>query len=76
MLICLFTNSLAPHSLAVSFGVLSKFFRSLLEGLTARREKARQRISKNVIHKLLLQPIGSFRMHLDMEMINMGFGVS
>ena len=75
MLICLFTNSLAPHSL-VSFGVLSKFFRSLQEGMTARRAKARQRISKNVIHKLFLKPIGSFKMHLDMEMINMGFGVS
>lgn len=44
--------------------------------MTARRAKARQRISKNVIHKLFLKPIGSFKMHLDMEMINMGFGVS
>ena len=79
MLTCLFTKSLAPHSLAVSFGVVSEFFGRLQEGETAswaEGQRPGRGISKNVIHKLFLLPTGCFETHLDTEMMNMGFGVS
>lgn len=70
-------NSLAPHSLVVSFGVLSKFFGRLQEGETASWVKGKRPgrdLFKNMIHKLFLLLIRSFKTHLDREVMNKGFG--